>query len=82
MLTDQMLGTFLYNNYSQALDILMSEPMALSHTMQELGLTSTTTFDDWLAEECAYLKALTKEPLVETLQMEYYQKLVNLRATK
>ncbi|KAJ7867083.1 hypothetical protein B0H14DRAFT_3084142 [Mycena olivaceomarginata] len=36
-------------------------------------------FDTWLAREKEYLRTLTKEPLEETLEMEYYQKLVNLR---
>ena len=39
-------------------------------------------FEDWLEEEQAYLKGLTKEPMVETMEMEYYQKLVNLRASE
>ena len=50
--------------------------------MEELGVSDTAVFDAWLAEERTYLKALTKEPSEETLQMEYYQKLANLRASE
>ncbi|KAJ7236754.1 hypothetical protein B0H12DRAFT_986328, partial [Mycena haematopus] len=36
-------------------------------------------FEEWHAKEKAHLRTLSKEPLQETLEMEYYQKLVNLR---
>ena len=39
-------------------------------------------FGVWLVEEQQYLKGLMKEPLRETEEMEYYQKLVNLRASE
>jgi hypothetical protein len=35
-----------------------------------------------LAEEKAYLEGLSREPLQESLTMEYWQKLVNLAASK
>jgi len=47
--------------------------------MVSLGVLSPDVFEEWLVEERVYLQGLTKEPMVETLQMEYYQKLVNLR---
>jgi putative SOS response-associated peptidase YedK len=50
--------------------------------MRHLGVGARAEFAGWLAAEKAYLKSLSKEPEQETLQMEYYQKLVNLQDTK
>jgi hypothetical protein len=69
------------NNYKQALGILGAEA-AFVNQMRDQGLSSTTIFQDWLAEERAYLQGLSREPLVETLTMEYWQKLVNLGASQ
>lgn len=73
---------FLLNNYKQALGIIESLPKLLACTMQDLGITDTGVFDEWLREEKEYLLGLRKEPEIETLQMEYYQKLVNLWASE
>ena len=74
--------TFLYNNYKQALDILSSGPSALAQAMTDLGITDAGVFEKWLDEERVYLEGLQKEPVTETLEMEYYQKLVNLHASE
>jgi hypothetical protein len=50
--------------------------------MHELGIEDVSIFDAWLAEERAYLTSLSHEPTNETLQMEYWQKLVNLSGSK
>jgi len=50
--------------------------------MQDLGVSDVKVFEDWLEEEKVYLLGLQKEPLEETLQMEYFQKLLNLQASK
>lgn len=50
--------------------------------MAEQGIESEATFNSWLAEEKAYLLSLSKEPIQETLEMEYYQRLVNLNASQ
>jgi hypothetical protein len=50
--------------------------------MAEQGIESEATFNSWLAEEKTYLLSLTKEPIQETLEMEYYQRLVNLNASQ
>ena len=50
--------------------------------MQELGIKDTNTFNTWLKEEKEYLHGLKREPEVETLQMEYWQKLVNYEASR
>jgi hypothetical protein len=50
--------------------------------MADLDITDTSMFGTWLEEERTYLKGLSKEPIRETQQMEYYQKLVNLNASE
>jgi hypothetical protein len=77
----QATGNFLVNNYYQALDILKGGP-ALKKTMQDQNIEGTDTFQVWLADEHTYLKSLSKEPLQETLEMEYLQKLVNLQGSE
>jgi hypothetical protein len=49
---------------------------------RELGITDDNTFQTWLAEERTYLKSREKEPEVETLQMAYWQKLINLTSSE
>lgn len=41
-----------------------------------------SVFEEWLIEEREYLQGLRKEPEQETLQMEYWQKLVNLQGSE
>lgn len=74
-------GEFLVNNYHQALDIANGESV-LKRTMADLGVTDASVFAVWLAEEQEYLMGLSKEPIRETQEMEYYQKLVNLGASE
>ncbi|KAG6808337.1 hypothetical protein H0H92_004439 [Tricholoma furcatifolium] len=71
-------GEFLVKNYEQALQILATES-ALQKTMVDQGVESYEVFHQWLEEERTYLTALAKEPIEETQEMDYYQKLVNLR---
>ncbi|KAJ7068934.1 hypothetical protein B0H15DRAFT_958046 [Mycena belliarum] len=65
--------------YKRALE-LKRGARTLRETMIRLGIPDAKTFEDWLAAEKAFLAGLQREPPEETLQMEYYQKLVNLRA--
>ena len=69
------------NNYKQALGILKSEA-AFVKQMQDQGIADTSVFKDWLAEEKAYLEHLSREPLKESLAMEYWQKVINLGASE
>lgn len=46
--------------------------------MLDLEIGDPATFNKWLEEEKTYLEGLTKEPEEETLQVEYYQKLLAL----
>ncbi|KIK40552.1 hypothetical protein CY34DRAFT_24782 [Suillus luteus UH-Slu-Lm8-n1] len=75
------LGNFLYNNYRQALDILNNGQINLSRVMQDLDITDVSVFNQWITNEKEYLQGLKSEPEQETLQMEYWQKLVNLAAS-
>jgi hypothetical protein len=63
------------------LDILATAP-ALTKIMADLEVPSPAVFEEWLVEERVYLNSLTKEPLIETLKMEYYLKLVAYYASK
>ncbi|KAI6020725.1 hypothetical protein BKA83DRAFT_4464456 [Pisolithus microcarpus] len=73
---------FLLNNYKQALDLLSHGCVTLERLMCELGVSDPVIFRQWLDEEHVYLKSLLQEPAEETLQMEYWQWLVNLAASR
>ena len=69
------------NNYKQAINILNGEA-AFKKQMQDQNILNVSIFQDWLTEEQAYLEGLSREPLQESLTMEYWQKLVNLGASE
>jgi len=71
-------GKFLFNNYKQALELLDGAPSVMA-ALSQLGATSTAVVEEWLEEEGVYLRALKKEPLEETLEMEYYKVVLGLR---
>lgn len=48
--------------------------------MKELNVLNLSEFDVWMEEEREYLGTLSKEPMEETLLMEYYSKLVILNS--
>ncbi|KAJ7226560.1 hypothetical protein C8J57DRAFT_1535043 [Mycena rebaudengoi] len=75
--TYQFLSLLLANKYKRALELKHTAP-ALKETMCQLSIDSSETFAGWLAAEMECLRSLSKEPLEETLTMEYYKKLVNL----
>jgi hypothetical protein len=72
-----LLATFLLNNYKQALSILKHSPEVLARIMLDMGISDVSVFKQWLDKERVYLEGLKMEPVAETLQMEYYQKLIN-----
>ncbi len=45
--------------------------------MRELGITVEKEFKAWLREEETYLSNLQHEPPEETIEMEYYTRLVH-----
>ena len=73
---------FLYNNYKQAVNILRETWERLPQLKQELNITDDSTFHVWLAEERVYLLSRKKEPEEETVQMTYWQRLVNLTSSR
>ncbi|KAK7013948.1 hypothetical protein R3P38DRAFT_3206529 [Favolaschia claudopus] len=74
----QGLSLMIANKYRRALKLKETLP-ALQSSMAALGVRSRSDFGEWLGKEREYLAGLCKEPAQETLEMEYYQKLVNLR---
>ncbi|KAJ7093863.1 hypothetical protein B0H15DRAFT_776350 [Mycena belliarum] len=79
--TYQALSVNLATKYKRALDVKRGAK-ALRQTMARLGIPDTQTFENWLAAEKEFLAQLQHEPVEETLQMEYYQKLVNFYAAE
>ncbi|KAF8217912.1 hypothetical protein K438DRAFT_1901011 [Mycena galopus ATCC 62051] len=73
----QGLSLLLARKYRRALQIKQTLPL-LRETMASMGVATRSVFETWLEKEKGYLAGLSKEPVQETLQMEYYQKLVNL----
>jgi hypothetical protein len=71
----------LLNNYKQALEILDTRS-AVNGALAKVGAQDMTVVKEWLKEEEEYLRGLSKEPLEETLEMEYYKLLLNLSASK
>lgn len=49
--------------------------------MVDLSISDSNVFESWREEERIYLEGLSQEPIIETLEMEYYQKLVNMHAS-
>ncbi|KAI5992239.1 hypothetical protein EDD15DRAFT_2168553 [Pisolithus albus] len=78
----QNLTTMIFNNYKQALRIIEEGKKTLPHIMDNLGIMDVSVFSTWLLEENEYLTARSCEPEEETLHMEYWQKLVNLEASR
>jgi hypothetical protein len=74
-------GKFLYDNYKQALMILETRP-AVNEALMKVGAAGGVTVESWLREEETYLRGLSKEPLEETLEMEYYKMLMNMHASE
>jgi hypothetical protein len=71
----------LCSKYRRALEI-KSTYSALCQSMRELGMQSRDEFETWQEKEKAHLRSRSKEPEQETMEMEYFQKLVNLRDTE
>ena len=75
------LGTFLLNNYKQALEILDTRS-AVDSALVKVGARDMVMVKEWLKEEEDYLRGLSKEPLEETLEMEYYKLLLNFNTSE
>ena len=73
------LGSFILNNYKQALSILERDVPALKESMERLHVTDAD-LDRWEREEADFLSQLGKEPEQNTLQVEYVELLLSLQA--
>ena len=51
---------------------------AVESALRKVGAKDELVVEEWLKEEEEYLRGLSKEPLLETLEMEYYKLLVTL----
>jgi hypothetical protein len=81
LISNHYIGTFLLNNYKQALEILDARS-AVDSALVKVGAQDMVMVKEWLKEEEEYLRGLSKKPLEETLTMEYYKLLLNLTASK
>ncbi|KAJ7747908.1 hypothetical protein DFH07DRAFT_869390 [Mycena maculata] len=72
--TYQSLSLVMCSKYRRALEIKATYG-ALREAMRDLGVESREVFETWLESEKTYLRTLSREPLEETMEMEYYQKL-------
>jgi Kyakuja-Dileera-Zisupton transposase len=71
------LGTMLYNNYVQALDIIDMESIALQHSLQSLG-ASEADLDKLEVEEAEYFQTLGQEPEWDVHAIAYIKLLQEL----
>ncbi|KAJ7664832.1 hypothetical protein B0H14DRAFT_3696647 [Mycena olivaceomarginata] len=77
----QGLTIFIANKYRRTLKIKQGLP-ALHDAMRALNVSTRDVFKTWLTKEKEYLQSMKKEPEEETMEMDYYQKLVNLHHSK
>ncbi|KIY47079.1 hypothetical protein FISHEDRAFT_46032 [Fistulina hepatica ATCC 64428] len=66
------IGTFLYNNYRQALHTIRDEGLQLLQISKQYKLKAAD-YERFLKEERAYLKSLQKEPAEVTQRCEYME---------
>ena len=64
------------------LNIINDVNQTLPKVLEEFGVASEATLEEWLAEEKVYLQSLGHEPLEETLKMEYLHRLVKLSGSQ
>jgi glucan phosphorylase len=50
--------------------------------LSKVGAADGAVVEGWLREEETYLRGLSKEPLEETLEMEYYKMVMNVRESE
>lgn len=54
----------------------------MNAALTKVGVVDVLTVEGWLREEETYLRGLSKEPLEETLEMEYYNMLMNVHTSE
>jgi hypothetical protein len=72
---------YLHDNYKQALNILETKPAVIA-ALTKVGVVDGVTVEGWLREEETYLRGLSKEPLEETLEMEYFKMVMNMHMSE
>ncbi|KAG1780889.1 hypothetical protein EV702DRAFT_1193717 [Suillus placidus] len=72
------LGTMIFNNYRQALDIITHETVMLTEAMASLGIVEGD-FPLWQEEEVQYFSTLGQEPEYDVHVMVYVKLLQSLR---
>ncbi|KAG1887413.1 uncharacterized protein F5891DRAFT_967298 [Suillus fuscotomentosus] len=72
------LGTMIYDNYKQALDIVSTESIALDEAKQSLGIQEGD-LQTWCQEEIEYFAHLGKETEWDVHAMAYVELLLKLR---
>ncbi|KAF9030501.1 hypothetical protein BJ165DRAFT_1417723 [Panaeolus papilionaceus] len=72
------LSSLIVTSYKRALDLLASEDAFLKQVQHQALDNPDATFPRWLEEEFHYLTSLKREPVQETLKMEYYEMLRKL----
>lgn len=72
------LGTMLFNNYVQALDIIKTDSVALADAMHSLEI-SKNDLELWHEEEAKYFLSLGKEPEWDVHAVAYVELLQDLR---
>ena len=75
------LGTFIYNNYRQAVNKILSDGDNLATLSFELGTTSTD-YEAYLIAEREYLLGLKTEPLDTLKTVDYMESLAQLQVAR
>ncbi|KAI0734100.1 hypothetical protein BC629DRAFT_526102 [Irpex lacteus] len=70
-------GTFILNNYKQALSIIRQDGAALANISRKIG-TTTEDYVQFLKDEKTYLQGLKTEPEETSLRIEYLMALQEL----
>jgi hypothetical protein len=77
----QNLGTMIYNNYVQALDILEKDTISLAEAQVSLGIRDED-LRRWQEEQQAYFEILGQEPEYDVHAVSYVEHLQKLRDIK
>ncbi|KAI0343135.1 hypothetical protein BDW22DRAFT_1329220 [Trametopsis cervina] len=71
-------GTFILNNYKQALEIIHHDAAAFNEALQSLGITEVD-LDQWEADEAAFFSHLGQEDPHDVHAIAYVERLQDLR---
>ena len=75
------LGTFLLNNYKQALDVLKDDSRTLEESKRAFNV-SDEDMDRWETEQAEFFCQVGAEPEATTLQVEYVELLQELQSAR